>query len=88
VARFYLFKAPTSGTVKERTEKLTAFHNFLVADYARVINSGLLAPAIAAFRERFKPRHHTDEKIIDCLVWVLVGLAEDGAVLDGRIVYS
>jgi hypothetical protein len=88
VARFYLFKAPSGGTVEERTKKLTAFHNFLVAEYARVIHNGLLAPAIAALRERFKPRLHTDEKIIDWLIWALVGLAEDGAVLDGRIVYS
>jgi hypothetical protein len=88
VARFFLLKAHTSGTVKERTEKLTAFHNFLVADYARIINSGQLAPAIAAFRERFNPQHHTDEKIVDWLIWALVGLGEDGALVDGRIVYS
>jgi hypothetical protein len=56
VARFYLFKAPTSGSVKERAEKLTAFHNFLVAEYARVINNSLLAPGIVAFRERFRPQ--------------------------------
>jgi hypothetical protein len=88
VARFYLFRAPSGGTVEERTKKLTALHNFLIAEYARVIHNGLLAPAIGAFRDRFKPRLHTDEKIIDWLIWALVGLAEDGAVLDGRIVYS
>ena len=50
--------------------------------------NGLLAPAIAAFRERFHPQHHTDEKIVDWLIWALVGLADEGALLDGRIVYS
>ena len=89
VARFFLFEPPASDPpLQERIAKLTAFYEFLVAEYARVINAGMLAPAIAAFRERFRPHHHTDEKIVDWLIWALVGLAEDGAVLNGRIVYS
>jgi hypothetical protein len=89
VARFYLFEAPASDRpLQERITKLMAFYEFLVAEYARVIDNGLLATAIAAFRERFKPQQHTDEKIVDWLIWALVGLIDDGALLDGRIVYS
>jgi hypothetical protein len=33
-----------------------------------------LAKSILEFRKRFKPEGHTDEKIIDWLIWKFVGL--------------
>jgi hypothetical protein len=47
-----------------------------------------LATAIAEFRQRFNPQQHTDEKIIDWLVWKFVALADKGALLNGQIVYE
>jgi hypothetical protein len=89
VARFFLFEAPSSDRpVEERITKLTAFHDFLGTEYARVIKGGQLASAIAAFRQRFNPQQHTDEKIIDWLIWTLVSLADRGALLKSQIVYE
>ena len=89
VARFFLFKAPPRNrAAPERISKLTAFHGFLVTEYARVIDSGQLATAIEAFRQRFDPKEHTDEKILDWLIWKLVALADEGALLNGQIAYS
>src|SRR6266404_1285514 len=89
VCRFYLFQQqlPTKLTPQRKMSRLIAFHNFLIAEYARVINSGQLAPAIAAFRQHFNPQMHSDEKIVDWLIWALVGLADSGALLNGRISY-
>lgn len=89
VARFFLFEAPSSDRpAPERIGRLTAFHDFLRAEYARVINRRQLATAIDAFRQRFKPQQHTDEKILDWLIWKFVNLADDGALLNGQIVYG
>jgi hypothetical protein len=89
VARFYLFEPPSSDRpAPERIGKLTVFHGFLKAEYERVINSSQLATAIDAFHQRFNPQQHTDEKIVDWLIWKLVNLADGGALLNGQIVYS
>ena len=89
VCRFYLFQQqpPMKLTPQQKTSRLIAFHSFLIAEYARVITSGKLAPAIAAFRNRFNPQMHGDEKIVDWLIWALVGLADSGALLNGAITY-
>jgi hypothetical protein len=88
VVRFYLFQEPdTKQSLQARINSLIAFHDFLIKEYARVINSGQLASAIAAFRQRFSPQHHTDEKIIDWLIWGFVGVADGGALLNSRIAY-
>lgn len=83
VARFYLFEPPSGG---DRMPRLIAFYRFLGSEYARIINGGHLADAIGAFRQRFQPRQHSDEKIIDWLIWAFVGLADGGALLQRRIV--
>jgi hypothetical protein len=89
VARFFLFEPPSSDRpVEERITKLIAFHDFLGTEYARVIKGGQLASAIAAFRQRFNPQQHTDEKVIDWLIWTFVYLADKGALLTSRIVYE
>jgi hypothetical protein len=89
VCRFYLFQQqlPTKLTPQQKMSRLVAFHNFLIAEYARVISSGQLAPAIAMFRQHFNPQMHSDEKIVDWFIWALVGLADSGALLNGQISY-
>lgn len=88
-ARFFLFEAPSSDRpVNERIKKLIEFYDFRGTEYARVIKGGQLTFAIAAFRQQFNPRQHTDEKIIDWLIWALVNLADRGALLTNQIVYE
>lgn len=88
MARFFLFEAPSSDRpAPERIGKLITFHAFLEAEYKRVFNDGQLATAIDAFRQRFNPERHTDEKIVDWLIWTFVNLADGGALLNGQIVY-
>ena len=89
VCRFYLFEQnpPTKQSLQQRTNRLLGFYSFLSAEYARVINGNLLSNAIAAFRQHFQPQQHSDVKIVDWLIWALVGLADDGALLKRQIVY-
>jgi hypothetical protein len=89
VARFFLFEAPSSDRpVPERIGGLTAFHAFLEVEYRRVLNGRQLSTAIDAFRQRFDPEQHTDEKIVDWLIWTFVNLVDGGALLNGQIAYS
>ncbi len=89
VARFFLFEPPSSDQpAPERIGKLITFHAFLEAEYRRVIDGGQLATSIGAFRQQFSPERHTDEKIVDWLIWTLVDLADRGALLNGQIVYT
>ncbi len=88
IARFYLFQEPPSSSLQGRIYNLCAFHDFLSREYARVIDNGLLKNAIAAFRQRYKPQKHTDEKIIDWLIWCFVGLLDNGGLISGKIAYD
>jgi hypothetical protein len=72
VARFFLFEPPSGAN---RIPRLMAFYEFLAGEYARIIGGGHLADAIRAFRQRFQPLQHSDEKIIDWLIWAFVGLS-------------
>jgi hypothetical protein len=89
VARFFLFKPPPSDwQLQVRIDRYIQFYKFLQFEYARVINGGLLATAIAAFRQQFNLMQHTDEKIIDWIIWGLVTCADNDAVLNGHIAYQ
>jgi len=88
VARFCFFEEPGRDLpLEERIRRLVAFHDFLIREYARILSVGLLAPAIRAFRQRLRPQHFSDEKIIDSLIWSFVNLLRNGALLDNRINY-
>jgi len=77
VARFYFFKKPRwNAPVAQRVQCFVQFHQFLQIEYARVIESELLAPSIRAFRDYFEPQHFTDEKVIDSLIWGYVSLLQ------------
>jgi hypothetical protein len=88
VTGFYFFQEPSRKlALKERINGFVALHDFLIGEYARVLNGRLLATAIQEFRLRLNPQHFTDEKIIDSLIWAFVGLLKKGALPAGRIAY-
>lgn len=86
VASFYLFQPPsTKLPLRQRVNAFIVFHNFLIHEYKRVLNSGVLAKPIAAFKQHFKqqfndPPAHTDVKIIDWLIYGFVRLADKGKI--------
>lgn len=88
IAAFYFFATPANKTLQRRINRFVSFHNFLIGEYARVLQNNLLATAIQEFKRQLKPQHFTDEKIIDSLIWAFVGLLRKGALMNGQIVYS
>ncbi len=67
---FYDFTAPNSNLpVQQRIAQFLEFHQYLVDEYNRVLQEGLLNVPIQAFRQRFNPQYFTDIKVIDSLIW-------------------
>jgi hypothetical protein len=67
---FYNFETPSySLSVQHRIALLIEFHQYLVHEYNRVLQNGLLTESIQAFRQRFNPQYFTDIKVIDSLIW-------------------
>lgn len=70
---FYNFVEPTRNLpVIQRIDGYIRFHQFLINEYNRVLNEGLLAPSIQAFRQDLVPQHFTDIKVIDSLLWAFI----------------
>jgi len=70
IRAFYDFKTPSySLPIQHRIELFIEFHQYLVHEYNRVLQGGLLTESIQAFRQRFKPQYFTDIKVIDSLIW-------------------
>lgn len=89
VARFFLYREPSSDLmIEERIIKMSEYYGFLAREYERIVKEHRLDGAIAAFRKQFAPRHHTDEKIIDWLIWAFIGVAADGALMRGDFVFE
>jgi hypothetical protein len=84
VAAFYFFQRPDSGPTQ--IQECVDFHAFLVREYHRVLQNGLLCHAIQVFRQQYA-QPFTDERVIDLLIYGYVGLLESGALTSGRIVY-
>ena len=89
VSQFYFFVAPPSNySVDARLSALLSFHAFLRAEYGRVIKEGLLADAIARFRQHFAiDSELCDERVVDMLIWGYVSLLRNGAQLVRRALY-
>lgn len=89
VARFYFFEPRISGKPADRIGDLVMFYDFLKEEYARILRGGILAVAIEAFKEEFKTEHHSDEKIIDSMIWMFVESAINQRVLQNKqVVYT
>jgi len=88
VASFYFFQEPNRvQPLNQRVATLSAFHAFLICEYARVLRNGLLTQAIQQFRQQFQPQHFTDEKVIDSLIWAYVRLLNNGGQINRQITY-
>jgi len=67
---FYDFnEPPRTLPIIDRLRGYAQSYRFLIDEYNRVLNEGLLLPSIQAFRRHFNPKHFTDKKIIDSLIW-------------------
>jgi hypothetical protein len=69
VAGFYGFEPAGNGLPEEKLRRLLEFYAFLKAEQVRVVEGGLLRPAMEAFRERFRPVRFTEQKVVDSLIW-------------------
>jgi hypothetical protein len=88
VAQFY-FLAEEGTTFDERLRNRLESYRFLVKEYRRVLDEGLLAPSITAFRARFTMADtFTDTKIIDTLIWRFAAMLSGGALKSGLVRYS
>lgn len=85
---FYFFIEPRRNLpIIQRINGCMIFHQFLIDEYNRVLNQGLLAGSIQAFRQRFNPQQFTDIKVIDSLIWAFVSLLKNGGVMNRTISY-
>jgi len=74
---FYNFAEPLRQLpVLQRIAGYVQFHQFLINEYNRVLNEGLLAPSIQTFRQHLDPQHFTDIKVIDSLIWAFINYQE------------
>ena len=86
---FFLPLGNANENAAAKLTKLLASYQFLVNEYTRILHHGLLAHAIARFREHFQVgSDYSDRKIIDTLIWKFVGFLRSGAVRDGVVVYG
>jgi hypothetical protein len=88
IRNFYFYTEPDRKlSLQQRVDGYVHFHNFLIEEYRRVLSERLLSGAIQAFRQRFRPKHFADVKVIDSLIWAFTSLSESGGVAQRLIVY-
>lgn len=88
IRAFYFVTEPDRNLlVPQRINDYVQFHQFLINEYNRILNQGLLAPSIQAFRGHFNPQNFTDIKVIDSLIWAFVSLLKNGGGMNGIIIY-
>lgn len=90
VASFYFFvPPPPHRPFDERLSAYLEFHQFVAAEYSRVIREGLLGGAIDYFRRTSGiGEAMPDERIIDWLIWAWVDLLRRGAHRRGEALYQ
>ncbi|MDZ7652859.1 MAG: hypothetical protein U5L03_10065 [Burkholderiaceae bacterium] len=90
VERFYFLPALSANEpLAEKLGRFEASYGFLEREYGRVLQAGLLEPAIRAFRRRFNVgKDYTDIKIVDTLIWKYTDLLLAGAIRDGAVSYA
>ena len=79
ISSFYFLPAASgSNNLEKRLAQCAQWLDFLKREYARILVAGLLDPAIGAFRRALPPvSAHTDEKVVDWLIWKFIDLARD-----------
>jgi hypothetical protein len=89
IAAFYFFEATSGGgNTDDGIKRLLDFYDFLRREYVRVLNDSLLATSIEAFRRQLLPKHFTDERIVDSLLWAFVRHRKGDDVFNRQIAYS
>jgi hypothetical protein len=90
VGDFYFF--PQIKPTWKYGKKLSAYtraYTFLLSEYKRILDKGLLSESLQQFRERFRPPDtYTDQKIVDTLLWKFGSYVRNGAIMSGKIQYS
>ncbi len=70
---YFLPAASASNNLEKRLAQCGQWFDFLKREYDRILAGGLLDPAIRAFRRALPPASaHTDEKVVDWLIWKFV----------------
>jgi len=88
IRSFYYFDEPDRKLpLQQRVNQYVQFHQFLINEYNRILNQGLLTLSIQAFRQRFNPQHFTDIKVIDSLIWAFIGKLRNNGLINGQIIY-
>jgi hypothetical protein len=89
VSAFFFFVPPASDhAVQARLDELIEFYDFLRGEYGRVLDRGLLDPAIGRFREHFAvDDEFCNERVVDLLVWSFASLLRNGAHRHGKALY-
>jgi hypothetical protein len=89
IAGFYFWQEPSRRlSVARRLGEIVRFHAFLADEYRRILRQNLLSASIQKFRNHFNPRHFTDEKVIDSLLWAYVALLRNGGIINGTVIYQ
>jgi hypothetical protein len=88
VANFYFFKGPNNPDWEKRLNQYMLFYNFLIKEYKRIIDKGLLNDPIQQFKDKFDAQNFTDQRIIDLLIWAFVKLLNKKSVMNGQVIYS
>ncbi len=88
VVGFYFLRKPTvtkrGGGVDGQIADYIKLHDFLIEEYARILQKGLLSKAIQEFETR-KSRRFSKEKIIDSLIWAFGG---NGLLQTKEVIYE
>ncbi|HVN15534.1 MAG TPA: hypothetical protein VMT73_07315 [Anaerolineales bacterium] len=90
VEAFYFFPTGSiSESTEEKFERLTKSYSFLLEEYERILQYGLLEYSINQFRLKFDPgQEYTDNKIIDTIIWRFVSFMRSGAIVNRRVTYG
>ena len=87
VEDFY-FLPPTSAN--EKLEAKMESYRFLVEEYKRVLEDGILSSSIQKFRDKLDPDSacYSDVRIIDTLIWKFATVLRSGAVQNRVVEYQ
>jgi len=89
VRSFYFLPGPRGKGFEAKLACALDEYRFLDVEYGRVLKTGLLDEAIAAFTTAFDPGHAcTGQKIIDTLIWHFVSLLRRNALQKGQVAYA
>lgn len=87
IKNFY-FLPETGNNFEQKLNCRLNSYDFLKREYQRIIENCLLDRSINSFRERFDNNIITDERVIDCLIWSFVGIANKGGFRNNDFIYQ